>query len=113
MAKVLGESGRYVRQEAVRQRHRIVVFVCGLIALFGLIAGLIISSFIPLGSWPAWIRLIMFIGALVGIWILSKWGDGKLDALGKKRVAMMRAFRALRALSGPAWFQTRGCAIES
>ncbi len=90
MAKVLGESGRYVSQEAVRQRRRIVIFVCGLIAFFGLIAGLVISSFVPLGLWPAWIRLLMFIAALVGVLVLSKWGEAKLDALEKKRLAMSR-----------------------
>jgi hypothetical protein len=42
MAKILGESGRYVSDEAVRQRRRILVLVCGIIAVLGLIVGIIL-----------------------------------------------------------------------
>ena len=90
MAKVLGESGRYVSQEAVKQRRRIVVRLLVIVGLLGVVEGLVISSLIPVGLWPAWIRPAMLIGALVGLWVLYKWGDGGLDALEKKRVAMMR-----------------------
>jgi len=90
MAKVLGESGRFVSQEAVRQRRRIVIRGFVIVGLLGAIGGLVISSFIPLASLPGWIRSTMLIGVLVGLWVLHKWGDGKLDALEKKRVAMLR-----------------------
>jgi len=90
MAKVLGESGRYTSQEAVKQRRRIIILVCVIIGLLGTIEGLVLSSFIPFSSLPWWFRSVLLIGALLGIVGLSRWGDRKLDALEKKRVSMQR-----------------------
>src|ERR1039458_3803699 len=75
MAKVLGESGRYTSQEAVKSRRRTVILVCVIIALLGVITGLIFSSFIPFGLLPWWFRSVVLIGALVGMLFLTRWGD--------------------------------------
>jgi len=90
MAKVLGESGRYVSQEAVRQRNLIVICGFVIVGLLGVVEGLVVSSFIPLAPWPAWIRRIVLVAVAVGVLVLCKWGTRKLDALEKKRVAMVR-----------------------
>jgi hypothetical protein len=72
MAKILGESGRYVSDEAVRQRRRILVTVCVVIALLGLIEGIILSSYIPLGWLAGWGKAAVLLAALIGIWVIDK-----------------------------------------
>lgn len=90
MAKVLGQSGRYTSQEAVRQRRLIVIWVCVVVSLLGVIEGLVLSSFIPFGLLPWWFRSAALIGVLLGMWGLVKWGDWKLDVLEIKRASMQR-----------------------
>jgi hypothetical protein len=90
MAKVLGESGRYVSQEAVNQSRRIILIVVIAVCVLGMIEGFVLSSYIPSGALPAWFRLLILIAVLAGMLILSKWGFKKLDALEKKRAAMRR-----------------------
>lgn len=90
MAKVLGESGRYVSQEAVRRRERIVLTAVLLIGLLGVIEGLVLSSLIPFGQFSALVRGLISLASLVGILAVYKWGSRKFNALEKQRVAMMR-----------------------
>ena len=56
MAKVLGESGRYVSQEAANQSRRIILLVVIVVSVLGMIEGFVLSSFIPSGALPAWVR---------------------------------------------------------
>jgi hypothetical protein len=113
MAKVLGESGRYTSQEAVKSRRRTVILVCVIIALLGVITGLIFSSFIPFGLLPWWFRSVVLIGALVGMLFLTRWGDLKLDTLQKKRDAMLRgAAGEIQVSSTLANFPDEFCVIN-
>lgn len=90
MAKILGESGRYVSDEAVRQRRRILVTVCGIIAVLGVIEGIILSSYIPLGWLAGWGKAAILLVALIGIWAIDKWGKQKLTVIEKKQDNMRR-----------------------
>lgn len=90
MAKVLGESGRYVTEAAVKQRLRTLLIVCINIALLGVIEGLTLSSYISLASLPWWINPLLTIGALVGIIALWRWGNKRIDELERRRAALQR-----------------------
>ena len=59
MAKVLGESGRYVSQEAVNQSRRFRLLVILVLAVLALIEGFVLASFIPARLIPAWLRLLI------------------------------------------------------
>jgi hypothetical protein len=90
MAKVLGESGRYVSQEAVNQSGRIRLVVVLLVAVLAVIEGFILASFIPAHLIHRWLRLLILTAVLPVMWFLHKWGNKKLDALDKTRADMRR-----------------------
>jgi hypothetical protein len=90
MAKVLGESGRYVSQEAINQSRKIVLLVLLIVAILAVIEGFIIASFISIGQWPPWVRTALLLIVLIAIIILTKWGEKKLGALQKRRDDMRR-----------------------
>lgn len=90
MAKVFGKSGRYVAEEAVNQRLRLVLLACLVIGTLGLILGLTLAPFIPTGWMPIWLRIILFflsLGLILGIY---KWTDRRFNELEKRRVNMQR-----------------------
>ena len=90
MAKILGESGRYVSDEAVRQKRQIIITVIVIIALLGVIEGIVISTFFPL-SWLTSVgKAGILIFALSGIWALDRWSDQKLTAIERKKNNMVR-----------------------
>jgi len=90
MAKILGESGRYVSDEAIRQKRQIIIKVCVFIGLLGVIEGMVLSTIFPL-SWltPVGKAVIMLV-AVVGMWILDKWSDKHLNAVEKKKENYLR-----------------------
>jgi len=90
MAKILGESGRYVSDEAVRQRRRLLVTVCVTIAVLGAIVGIILSSYFPLGWLTGVGKAAILLMATIGIWAIDKWGNQKLSVLEKKQDNMLR-----------------------
>jgi hypothetical protein len=90
MAKILGESGRYVSDEAVRQKRQIIITVMVIIALFGVIEGIILSTLFPLGWLTPVGKAVIVVVAAVGIWGLDKWGDQKLNAIEKRKNNMVR-----------------------
>jgi hypothetical protein len=90
MAKVLGESGRYVSHEAFKQSRRIFLVVALLLTLVGAIEGYTLTTFIPARLIPSWLRLLISIALLPGMWPLYRWGSKKLDLLDKRRADMRR-----------------------
>jgi len=90
MAKTLGESGRYVSDEAVRQRRRLLVTVCVVIAGLGAIVGIILSSYFPLGWLTGVGKAAILLFATMGIWAIDKWGNQKLTVIEKKQDNMRR-----------------------
>ncbi len=90
MAKVLGESGRYVSQEAARKRRRIILLCVAIVGVLGVVEGLVLSTFIPVGRFPAETRALVLLVALVGVLLVHRLGTRKLDTLEKERVSMQR-----------------------
>ncbi|MFZ0826696.1 MAG: nuclease-related domain-containing protein [Verrucomicrobiia bacterium] len=90
MAKILGESGRYVSDEAARQKRQIIITVIIIIALLGVIGGIVLSTLLPL-SWLTPVgKAVIVLVAAVGIWILDKWSDQQLNAIEKKKDNYLR-----------------------
>ena len=90
MAKILGESGRYVSDEAVRQRRRVLVTVWVTISLLGVAEGVVLSSYIPLAWLTGWGKLAIFLVVLVGIWALDKFSNEKITAIERKKDNWLR-----------------------
>lgn len=90
MAKVLGESGRYVSEESIKQSRRILLLVLLIIAVLSLLEGFLISSFLNVARWPAWVRSLALLMILPAIVLLSRRGLKKFNALEKKRADMRR-----------------------
>ena len=92
MAKILGESGRYVTDEAARQKRRLLVLVIIVIAVLGFIEGVIVSSYLP----PSWLtassigRFIILILAMFGIWAIDRWGKDKYKAIERRQENMLK-----------------------
>jgi hypothetical protein len=90
MAKILGESGRYVSDEAVRQKRQVIVTVIVIIALLGVIEGIVISTLFPL-SWLTSVgKAVILIAALSAIWFLDRWSNEKLTVIEKRKDNMLR-----------------------
>jgi hypothetical protein len=45
------------------------------VSVLGMIEGFVLSSFIPSGALPAWVRSLILIAVLMGMLILSKWAS--------------------------------------
>ena len=89
MAKTFGESGRYVSDQASRQRRRILVTVLVVIAVLGFIAGIILSSYIPLDWLTGASKAAILLVAMLGIWAIDKWGNQKLTVIEMKQDNML------------------------
>lgn len=90
MARVFGQSGGYARDEASRQRRRIRLVVLVGAALFSFIAGVAWSAFLPVPWMSDWNRRLILPGALLGIWLMDKWGRQKLDRVETKYDLLFR-----------------------
>jgi hypothetical protein len=85
MAKILGQSGRYVMDEVVRQKRRILTIACVMIAFAGTAEGIVIASYlppIPINNLP---RSVVFILLLVLLVLLPKWAETKVSELERKQ----------------------------
>ena len=93
MARVLGESGRYVSQEATRHLHR--MWVWGIFGVMGIGA---IGGFVVRGSFP-WVRLSNVEGGLITLVALLALGlialvlFRRLDELERKRGNLLSGAR--------------------
>src|ERR1035441_3737153 len=86
MAQVLGESGRYVSQEAVRKRQRIFILALTTMTILGAVAGFVWGlAFHGLDS-PIWVCSSISAVALLFTWGLGKWSLAKVDALSKEQL---------------------------
>jgi hypothetical protein len=74
MARILGAPGRYVSDEAGRQRQQLLISVCVMIGLLGVIQGIVVSIYIPLSWLTGAGRAAILLAASIGIWAIDKWG---------------------------------------
>ena len=90
MAQVLGESGRYVSQEAVRKRRKMMTLVLGAVATICLVWGISIGLTLHAFKIPALTCAITSTIALLVVLGIARWSFPKLDELEKERVNMQR-----------------------
>jgi hypothetical protein len=86
MAKVLGESGRYVSDEAARKRGWLLAVGILMLTILGAAEGFFISlmyrpsTISPASQWAA------IIGVLLFMWVVCKVGFRKLETLDKEQL---------------------------
>jgi hypothetical protein len=90
MAKVLGASGRYVSDEALRQRKRFVLFCVLTVEMLSVAEGVIISGFLPTGWHTGLGRLAVALVVLFVMLTLTRWGLRKGDEIERKGDHMAR-----------------------
>jgi hypothetical protein len=90
MAQVLGESGRYVSQEAVRKRRNIVILALSVTGTLCFVWGISIGLTLHAFKIPAWTSLFILIAMVIILLGVAKWSLPKLDELEKERVNMQR-----------------------
>jgi hypothetical protein len=86
MAKVFGESGRYVSQEATKKRHAIRTRGIILVCVLGIICGFLLGGSFPVMKAPSWASVAMALALGLLVWFVSKWTFRKMDELEKERV---------------------------
>lgn len=90
MAQVLGESGRYVSQEAVRKRRNMIILALTTMTILGAVAGFVWGlAFHGLNS-PLWVCSSISTVALLFTWGMGKWCLAKADALAKEQLNWQR-----------------------
>lgn len=90
MAKVLGASGRYVSDEALRQRKRFVLFCVLTVEMLSVAEGIIISGFLPTGWHTGLGRLAVALVVLFVMLTLTRWGLRKGDEIERRGDHMAR-----------------------
>lgn len=86
MAKILGESGRYVSQESVRKRRTLVIVALTGIGSICLLCGLTLGLSIQWIHPPGWVTGSASLAALATIIAVGKWCLPKLDSLEQEQI---------------------------
>jgi len=90
MAKVLGESGRYVSQEATKRSHAIWTLAVITMAAVGAMFGFVVRSSIhvltltPARSFP------LFVALLLLMWLIGRSAFRRMEKLDKERESMLK-----------------------
>jgi hypothetical protein len=90
MAKMLGESARYLSEESARRHERVLLHCAGMVGVCGLVEGLCVARFVHIVALPLWFAECCMVLTIVGFWILNKWGIPKFKVLEKERLAARR-----------------------
>jgi len=90
MAQVLGESGRYVAEEAVRKLRKIWAIIIIVTAIVGVSWGFWLGYSLNNLNKLSWKSVAGVIAFAATVWIMWKWSDRKLDELETQRVAMRK-----------------------
>jgi len=88
MAKVLGESGRYVSQEAGKRETRMFILTLVLCCVIAWISGFLFGFLFLKAS--HWVSLLISGVALLAISALGWWGNRQLEELSKQRKDMRK-----------------------
>ena len=90
MARVLGESGRYVKDQAMAKRQRIWLVILVVLAVVSMVEGVIVGSWLFPGKLSANVRVPAMLGLLVVTLWVFKVGNEKVAILEKEQAAMKR-----------------------
>ena len=91
MAKVLGESGKYVSQEAVRKRRNLVALAIASMPILGFILGLQFGNTLWGGRMSPWTRNSLCAGCVLAIGAIGVWTCRRMDVPEKQRMDCQRA----------------------
>lgn len=83
MPKVLGQSGRYTSDQEMKLRRKIMVTVCVVIAILGVLLGLVLSTSIPVTWLSGWSGCVISLFGVLAIWATGKYGIRRLNELDK------------------------------
>jgi hypothetical protein len=88
MAKILGEAGRYVSQEAVRRRGKILVHAMVTIGLLSIIPGFLLGTLFRHVNVPAYSSLLISVSLFALSWGLGKKAICKIEKLERDALNM-------------------------
>jgi hypothetical protein len=90
MARVLGEPGRYVSQQAVKKRHRVWTAVMFAMLTVGILAGFFLgNAFRGIGI-SIWTNGLIALVLVLPMVFLVIWSSRKLDQLERERMNLWR-----------------------
>lgn len=90
MAKIFGESGRYVRDAADRERQKMIALAFVAMFMMGVVEGVIIASYFVKMLLPTWAQATIFISVFPALYGIYKWCWRRMDEIEKKRKAFSR-----------------------
>jgi hypothetical protein len=90
MAKVLGESGRYVSQEATKRSHAIWTLAIITMAVVGGIFGFVVHSSFPVLRLAPASSFPLFVALLLLMWLVASWAFRRMDELDRERESMRK-----------------------
>jgi hypothetical protein len=88
MAKVLGESGRYVSQEAGKREWRMLAVTLVVVGIVAWISGFLFGSLFHRTLF--WVGLLVNSLALLTMLVLQRWAKRQIDTLNKQRKDMWK-----------------------
>jgi hypothetical protein len=90
MARVLGQSGRYVSQQAVKGFRTMLVVTLCTVCVLSVSSGLLIGLSIRSARFSPWFSLTASVILLLVVIVVSRWSSRKLQTLEKQRMDMRR-----------------------
>lgn len=90
MAKVFGESGRYVQDAADREWRKMVLAAFSVTGFVFLVVGFILASSLPRASLPQWASTITVIGCAAAMVAVYKWALWKMTGFANRRRLLQR-----------------------
>jgi hypothetical protein len=90
MAKTLGESGRYVSDQAVKKRMGLWMASMLASLLVGTVEGVLICLTVYSKKIPPVTSMALTLALLLVVWLLFKWFDRKIERLERERTDMLR-----------------------
>jgi hypothetical protein len=90
MAKVLGESGRYISQEATKRLHAIRTWAVITMAAAGAIGGFVVGSSSRLVTLPPLSSILLLVALPLLMWLVPRLTFRRMDELEKERESMRK-----------------------
>jgi hypothetical protein len=90
MAQVLGESGRYVSQEATKRLHATWKLAVITMAVVGAVLGFMLQSYFPPVRWGTVSHLLLILLLLLLVWLVGRLAFRRMDKLDKERESMLK-----------------------
>jgi hypothetical protein len=99
MAKVLGESGRYVSQEATKRLHSTWKLAVITMAVVGAIFGFMMQSYLPPVRWGTVSHLLLILLLLLLMWLVGRLAFRRMDKLDMERQSMLKGVAGERSVA--------------